>query len=593
MKFHVNCSSMNRALTVLAVAAVVILPSCAEGASEDVASSAEIVEVKQGPLRIAVREGGELESGKPTKMRSQVEGRNAIIELVSEGAMVKDGEVVCKLDSAGLEDLLQDQQITVDKARSDFAQAKESHEIQIKKNEEDLKAAITNLELAQRALEGYKTHTLPLDKKKLESDHTVAQEELARAKTEAEASRRLFEKQIVPKTQLEADELGLKKAAERVEIAKRNLEHFKVYTSKDEVTKLTSDVEVLKIALERVRQQCSSNLVQTQDTVDTKKKNLRLETEQLAKYTEQLSQCVIVAPHAGLVVYARERSRHGQGEPVALGKEVRERETILIIPDLTMMVVQLEIHESSVKKVKTGQGAWVTVDALPGQEFKGIVTHVATVPSSQSSWMNPDLKVYEATVKLETTAEGIKPGMHAQVEILVDQITDAVQIPVQCVAQAGARSFVYVSKDGGDHELREIEVGLNNQSFVHVTKNLSAGEYVYLSRPKDAQALPKAEQKEFVPARDLPKGRVGRGSGGGGDARPMDDGNMRRPRGGARSMTDEQRAAMRKKLEGMTPEEQRAYMQKMFGGGAGRGGRGGGERGGRGGGERGGRGGGN
>lgn len=577
MKSLVNSSLVSRALCIVALASLAILPSCADGASEDTASSAEIVEVKQGPLRIAVREGGELESGRPTKIRSQVEGRNAIIELVPEGSMVTEGQLVCRLDSAGLEDRLQQQQIVVDKAESDYAQAKESHEIQIKQNEESLKDAQTKLDLARRALEGYKVHTIPLEEKKLQSDLTVAKEELARAKTEAEASQRLFEKEIVPKTQLEADLLGQKKAAERVDIAQRNLEYFKTYTSRDEITKLTSDVAVLEIALERVKQQCASNLVQSQDLVDTRKKNLDLEKEQLKKFTEQLSLCEIRAPNAGLVVYARERSRHGQGEPVSLGKEVRERETILIIPDLTLMVVQLEVHESSVKKVKKGQGAWVTVDALPGRTFKGVVTHVAAVPSSQSSWMNPDLKVYEATVKLEETAEGIKPGMHAQVEILVDQIEDAVQIPVQCIAQAGSRSFVYVAKGPEEVELREVEVGLNNQSFVHVTKNLKAGEYVYLSRPKDAPALPKPEQTEFVPAKSL-TGKSGKsGESGGGNS---DDGNMRRPggRGGRGSMTPEQREAMRKRMESMTPE-QREALRKRFGGGS----RGGGDRGGRGG----------
>ena len=572
MRPHAISSTANSRIRilVLGLALSVLMVGCGDGNTSRDGTDAEVVSVKRGPLRIAVKEGGELASEAPVKIKSQVEGRNSIIELIDEGTFVKEGDLLCRLDSGGLEDNINRQQILVDGARSDLAQAEETLAIQIKLNAEELKDAESKKLLSQRALKGYVEGTLPLEEKKLRSELTVAKEELKRAETEESASQRLYKKEIIPKSELDADVLGKKKAVERVEIAEGNLKQFLEWTSKDEIKKLESDFDVKSIALTRVQQQCESSFKQKTDLVLTKKKNLDLEEEQFKKLTEQFALCEIRSPVDGLVVYARERKRHGQSEPISLGKEVYEREGLLEIPDLKNMIVELDIHESSVKKVQRGQRCWVKVDALPGEVFPATVMRVSLVPSSQSSWMNPDLKVYETEVKLGKTIDGMKPGMHAQVEILVDELENALQIPLQCVMQSGTRTFVYVKKDG-DIELREIEVGLNNLISVHIKSGLEENELVFLTRPEEAPALPEPEKQEFMKAAKLPGGAAaGPGGGGRGPGRGrMDDGNMPRGGGSGRggSMTQEQRDALRKRMESMSPEERKKLMEKYRSGG--------------------------
>jgi len=584
MKRHANCSWWSESFSPCAalVMGLLVLSGCGLDDSSRDGANSEVVAVTRGALRISVNEGGELASENPVVVRSRVEGRVSIIELVDEGTLVEKDDLLARLDSAELEDKGTNQQIVVDKARSDLAQAEENRAIQEKLNEEKLKEADTKLLLATRAHKGYIQGTLPLEEKRLRSQLTIAEEELKRAETEAGASQRLFEKDIIPKTELDADLLGKKKAVEKVDIAKRDMAQFLTWSSKDEIKKLETDVVVKTIALARVRQECSSEEKQKKDLVETGKSNLKLEMEQLVKYTEQLALCEIRAPSSGLVVYARERRRHGSDEPIALGKTVHERERIVVIPDLTNMVVELDIHESSVKKVQRGQRAWVKVDALPGEVFPAVVTRVSLVPSSQSSWMNPDLKVYETTIRLDRGGDGMKPGMHAQVEILVDEIRDARQIPLQCVMQSGSRTFVYV-KDGGKIELREVEVGLNNQTFVHVKKGLEDGELVFLTRPESGPALPEPEEQEFRKRDESMDRGADAGTGRRSRAARPDDGNMGRRRGrgasgsGGGAMSDEDRRKLADRLKNMTPEQRRKAMERMGrnrGGGSG-GGRGG------------------
>lgn len=472
-----------------------LLAACAD-AEETTTQEAATVAVRRGPLRLVVREGGTLVSPNPVVIKTHAYKKREIIELVDEGSYVTKGQVVCRLQSDDLEDALVKYERRVDRARSNLRQAEENYAIRQKLNLEALKAAETKLLLAQRAHDAYLEGTMPLERKRLESALTVAREELKRAETEHEASKRLHAREIIPQTQLEADELGRKKALERVVIAEGNLSHFNDFASRDEVKRLRSTLDVATIAHERTKQECRSQLAQVRDLLETRQKNLANELEIHGKVVKHIGYCTIRSPADGLIVYARRRGWDKE-EPISLGRWVWQGETLLRIPDLSTMAVELDIHESQVKRITKGQRATVSVDALPGQSFPGTVKRVAPVPSSKSSWMNPDLKVYEADVALDHAVDGIRPGMHADVEILISDEQDVLQIPVEAVLQSGAQSYVYVA-GGSTPELRQIGVGPNNQRAVEVVQGLQEGERVYLAPPQGAPPIPGPEARAFL-----------------------------------------------------------------------------------------------
>ena len=61
------------------------------------------------------------------------------------------------------------------------------------------------------------------------------------------------------------------------------------------------------------------------------------------------------------------------------------------------MMAEIKIHESNLKKLKTGMPVQITVDALPGTSFKGSVATIAPLPDAQSLWLNPDpSEVYDS-----------------------------------------------------------------------------------------------------------------------------------------------------------------------------------------------------
>jgi HlyD family secretion protein len=133
-------------------------------------------------------------------------------------------------------------------------------------------------------------------------------------------------------------------------------------------------------------------------------------------------------------------------------------------------------------KVKEGLPVRLTVDALPGRMFTGVVGKIGLLPDAMSAWLNPDLKLYSTEIYLDGDGGELRSGMTCRAEIIVTQYDDAVYVPVQSVVRVQGQSVVYVA-DGATAVRRAVKVGLDNNRMIHVTGGLSAGETVLLAPP--------------------------------------------------------------------------------------------------------------
>ena len=130
-----------------------------------------------------------------------------------------------------------------------------------------------------------------------------------------------------------------------------------------------------------------------------------------------------------------------------------------------------------------GQTVKVIVDAFPDEKLTGVVTKVAVVADSANSFMNPDLKVYPTTIKIDGTHDWLRPGMSAEIEILVRNLENVIYVPIQAVTYFDDKRVVYVSYQGRT-ERREVEVGAFSESYIEVVSGLQEGEAVLLLPPQ-------------------------------------------------------------------------------------------------------------
>jgi len=360
--------------------------------------------VRQGPLTISVVESGTIKSLEQVSLKVEVEGQTTLIYLVPEGTRVKEGDPLVELDGSRLQDDLIQQQISVDNAEAAFIRARE--DLAVAKNQavSDISRAELDYRFAQEDVKQHVEGEHPQEVKEEESNITLANEELERAAEKLKWSERLYEEKYISHTELEADRLTYNRAQLNYELAVASLQLLQDYTSKRKLAELESDVDQAKMALARVKLQANADIVQAKADLKARETELRQQRSKFEKTKGQIAKTKILAPRDGLVVYATSvqgGGRHRRREPLEEGQAVRERQELIYLPSADSMMAEVQIHESSLEKIRVGLPVRVEVDALPGQPFTGRVAKIAPLPDAQSAWLNPDLKVYPTQIHLD------------------------------------------------------------------------------------------------------------------------------------------------------------------------------------------------
>jgi HlyD family secretion protein len=489
-------------------------------------------QVKRGPLVINVTQRGNLSARNSEQVRNELEGRTTILSLVPEGSRVNEGDIIAELDVSSTEDRKVQQEISVQNAEAAWVKAQQELEIQESQNYSDIERSKRELRFAKNDFEKYIDGDLPQQMTKSDEDITIAEEELKQAEDTLKYSEDLYNEGFLTRTEYEGDRIAAQRRDLAHKQAVRAKELLTLYDDPRQQETLLADIEESKRELSRVELQAAARLVDFNANVKSSKARLDLEASNLDKIIDQLSKATVRAPVAGLVVYAREQSRYGSGDPIAEGTEVRERQELVTIPREGGMIVEASLHESVIKKVEAGQSCNIRVDSIPGQSFRGTVEFVSLLPDSQNFWANPNQRLFKTKVIVEEMVPGMRPGMSCEVEILVDSLDDVLQVPVQAVFRSGSKTLCFIDGPNGVEQV-EVEVGLDNDRWVEVKSGLSEGQTVLLSPPADFKLEPPT--MTAIPQGPREGAAAGNPSGGGrpaGSGQPAGTGN--RPEGGAR-----------------------------------------------------------
>jgi HlyD family secretion protein len=461
------------------------------------AASSEVgAPVRRGPLRIAVTAAGSLSPAETTTLSSGVEGRTTILDIVPEGSQVTKGQIVCELDATTMAEQRIQQSIEVGNAQAALVKARQNLEIQKSQNLSDANKAKQAVDFAQQDLqmflEGERDSELEAARQAID----LAREESQRARDRVNWSEKLADKGFLTSTEFEADRIAEHRAKVALEQALRELDLLERFRMPRRASELQGLLAEAHQELARVDLQSSAKLVDFEAALLSGEAVSSFEREKLARLEAQIEKARLRAPRDGFVVYAQ---RDSDEPPIQAGAEVREREVILSIPSSDGMVAQVKLHESVLKQVQPGQPCTIRVDAMPGTELEGAVTFVAMLPDQNSRWTNPNLRVYRADVAVTSPSTGLRPGMSCSVEILIDELEDALYVPVQAVFRELQSNICFVAR-GSRVERREVEIGRYNDLWVQVTKGLAEGEVVLLQAPVGTIApTPKQEVESDPP----------------------------------------------------------------------------------------------
>lgn len=428
---------------------------------------------------------GSIDSRSNATLSSLVEGTTTIISIVDEGTQVKTGDVVCELDSSSLREKAKQQEITVTQADASMAQAIEALEIQKKQNESDIAAAELKWALAKLDFEKFLKGEYPQQEKQLNGNVALAEEDVLRAQENEQFTKEQVKKGYRTQNDLQAATIAVKQAALKLQGATEELKVLTAFTYKRTIAELEANAGELERELERTKLKARAAQTQFEKDAEARKLTYEVEKERFEQNLTQIEACILRATQNGEVVYANMGGGRRSSEPVNIeeGASVRERQAIINLPDVTQMKVDSRIHESLIGSVKKGLPTRIRIDAYPGQYFNGVVAAVSSVPMS-GSWPNTDLREYSTEIHLTDDVEQIRmlrPGLTAQVEILVDNRSNILQVPLQAIVTIAGKQFAYAVNSRGIPERREVKIGQSNQSHVEVIDGLEQGEDVVLN----------------------------------------------------------------------------------------------------------------
>jgi HlyD family secretion protein len=484
------------ALVLAAIAAWALLRSKDFGAGHEREGHPASYDARRGPLTISVLESGTIKARDQIIIKNEVEGKTSIITLVPEGTRVRKGDLLVELDASIQQDAKIDQEILVQNSEAAYVHAQENLAVARNQAESDIDKARLTLEFARQDLEQYGKGEYPNLLAASQSKITLAQEELTRAQETLKWSQRLYDEKYISQTELKADQLAERRRSLDLELAKNDLELLENFTYHRKIAQLRSDLSQAQMALERVLRKARADVVQAEANLKAKEAEYRRQKAKLAKIEDQIRKATIYAPADGLAIYATSAQSGGwrHVEPLAEGQAVRERQELIYLPTSAAAMAEIDVHEANIEKIRPGLPVVVSVDALPGRRFKGLVSHIAPLPDAQSVWMNPDLKVYTTQIVLEEGDAALRTGMSCRAEILLERYEDAVYVPLQAVLRVKGQPTVYVMKDGRS-EPRKVQIGLDNNRMVRIVGGLQEGETVLLTPPLEKGAVGDSGEK--------------------------------------------------------------------------------------------------
>lgn len=164
---------------------------------------------------------------------------------------------------------------------------------------------------------------------------------------------------------------------------------------------------------------------------------------------EQLERRVLVAPFAGVVAEIR----------VEPDEVVQPGEPVVSFMDLSSLRLEVGVPGYQVGSVRARQDVRVTLPALPGDEFSGVVHRVALAAKAGGN-------LFVVEIRLANPDERLRPGMSARARIITRSLDSALLVPVGATVERDGNRVAFFADEGRARSVSLIEAIPHGQLFV-------------------------------------------------------------------------------------------------------------------------------
>ena len=482
------------AITAVAVVMVLaILYTRAEktAAAAEAAADAEVdrtFTLKRGDLILGITQPGTVSARKKHRVVPQANTRSTIVWIIEENARVKKGDIVVKLDTTDLENRVSDGKIELENLEKEQELALESQKLEESTQAANMKAAEDRVTKADDALRKYlrferrqKRDSLDLNISNAESKLDDANETYRNYKANPETDTD-EDKQKEYKKKLASALSTISSAENELENTESSRRLWKMYEDPSKLKALYNEVDQADLNMEKVKVAIQSSRARTNRSLHNYTRRIRRVRETLAQNEKFLQQMTLYAPADGIVIYGNPDRPHSNPD-IKPGMEVWRGMILMTIPEMSDMVVNLDLPEQYRSKVKVGDRVIVTPDSMPSVKFHGTVDAIPTLPVNIIFWDSTSPKVYKSRIRFDKQDDMLVNGMSVQIEVITNTIKDTLFVPVEAIFEDKERFYVYMQTPGGGNREVDVKIGESNDRFVQILEGLQEEDVIYLYRP--------------------------------------------------------------------------------------------------------------
>ncbi|MCF8009572.1 MAG: efflux RND transporter periplasmic adaptor subunit [Halanaerobiales bacterium] len=204
---------------------------------------------------------------------------------------------------------------------------------------------------------------------------------------------------------------------------------------------------------------------------------------------ENLEDTRLKAPYTGVITELL----------VQEGDYINSGQQVATLIDNSQYEVSANIDESELSSLEVGQNVEINMEALPGLELKGKLTEI-----SSKAVNNSGVVTISITVLIDSVYDSFKPGLSADIEIIVGQVKDKIIIPVTALINRNGKKVVLRVNEDSTKPV-EVKTGLTDGIRIVIVSGLKIGDKIIVN--SSVMANPGEVQRQF------PQGMIGGGPG--------------------------------------------------------------------------------
>lgn len=436
----------------------------------------KIAKVEKRDFELKLIERGGLEALRFVQIKSPILSNMAkIIEMLPEGSVVKNGDIVARFDTKAFLDEVSKWEHKIDITNSNLIKATKEIEIHKTQSIDGIEKLKKSIEIAKINLDNIKNGKGVVKFNELKQRVLQEKRKVELAKDELKDYDSLYKKGYISKRERDVIEDKLKMSEENLFIAKDRFENYKKY-------EWSKEIKEYSIRLKELDESLQSKIIEDSFKLENKKVELTKERSLLAYYQNELKKaridilnCNIKAPIDGVLLYNK-IPKNGKVSKVEIGDSIWQNQSFMQIPDTSKMIVKTKIREVDLRFIKVGLRANIILDSYPNRVFSGKIDYIDTIAKKDRDSVN--IKYFDTIIKVDNEDKLLRSGMSTRIEIIYDEIKNAISIPASAIHYENSK--VYVLTNPQNPTKKYIEIDKVADEFISIKKGLSENQEVLI-----------------------------------------------------------------------------------------------------------------